>query len=537
MPEINDENKNKAIEELIKTHELLNDFFNHNPVLSFIKDDQGRYLYVSDSFLKFFSVEKHQVIGKTDFDWLPANIAKEFTDNDNKVRSTRGIIETIENASTKEGSIRSLVKKFPILSSSGKCYVGGVAVDIEARLKAEEELTATTANLALARDQALDASKLKSAFVANISHELRTPLSGILGVIELLLESGLNEDQKTLAETVQSSAQALLAIVTDILDLSKIEAGKLILENVPFNVLFLVQDCARLMAETAKNKSIVFRTSIDQNIPEFVIGDPDRIRQTLLNLISNSIKFTKQGEIVVDVSTQANQNDVVTICFTVKDTGIGIAKDEQRFLFMPFTQLDSSTTRKYSGTGLGLSICKHLVEIMGGEIGVESEEAQGASFWFKIPFKKFGAAATVSYREQIGASTLISSNKRILVVEDDPVLRSLTVRQLNHLGLQAEAVTSGKEAIEIVMKDSRFDIILMDCQLPDIDGFAATQTIREFEKNSKIKHIPIIAITALAMKGDREKCLEAGMDDYLSKPISIQQMSEKISKWISVSNI
>ena len=407
-----------------------------------------------------------------------------------------------------------------------------VARDITKRKEMEDTLKLTTKELALARDQALEASNLKSAFVANISHELRTPLSAILGMQQLLLDTTLTDEQREYANIVQSSAQSLLEIVKDILDLSRIEAGKFQLENIPFNVLYLVQDCARLMSESAREKHLAFMTHIDQGIPELVLGDAERLRQMLLNLISNSIKFTETGGITVHATIDCEDKNTVTIRFAVQDSGIGVSADDQRHLFKPFTQVDNSSTRKYGGTGLGLSICKHLVEMMGGEIGVESDKGKGSLFWFKVQFPKIAEfAAPTSFPSQTNNQQELFAQKTVLVVEDHPVLRTLTVRQLNNLGMIAHAVSNGREAIA-AYGGFLFDIILMDCQLPEIDGFQATTAIRAAEKVTG-KHTPIIAIAAGAMPSDREKCLAAGMDDFLAKPVNIQELSEKISQWLS----
>ncbi len=526
------EDQKRIIQQLVHEQELLSGFFVQNPVLSFIKDENGRYVHVSQSFLDNFRLQKDNVIGKTDFQFLSEEMARHFTENDEQVRITGKPVEVIESAVLPHGTVRSIVHKFPILTASGKRYVGGIAVEIEGRLQAEEALTQTTKELAMARDQALEASNLKSAFVANISHELRTPLSAILGMQQLLLDTTLTKEQREYAEIVLTSAQSLLSIVKDILDLSRIEAGKLELEQVPFNVLFLVQDCARLMSESAKQKMLSFMTHIDQRIPELVIGDSERLRQMLLNLISNSIKFTEQGGITVEATVESENQNAVTIRFAVKDSGIGISQEDQRLLFSPFTQVDNSSTRKYGGTGLGLSICKYLTAMMGGEIGVESVKGQGALFWFHITFPKMVESTHATPPAQAGISAIAdAANKHVLLVEDHPVVRQLTARQLYNLGVSVHVVANGKEAIAAA-KSFVFDVILMDCQLPEVDGFQATKAIREFEA-SLGRHTPIIAIAAGAMPSDRQKCLAAGMDDFLSKPIRIQQLSEKISQWLS----
>lgn len=396
------------------------------------------------------------------------------------------------------------------------------------------ELATINQQLSSARDQAIEASNLKSAFVANISHELRTPLTGVLGLTELLLGTVLSSEQLLLAETINESAEALLTIVNDILDISKIEAGKAAVESVPFNLIFLVQDISRLLAEPAQKKSLHLETTIDQSLPQFVIGDPARVRQVLLNLIGNSVKFTEKGQIQVRVKTKSRNDDYITVSFSVTDTGIGIADEKRRFLFVPFSQVDVSNTRKYGGTGLGLSISKSFVDMMGGEIGVESQPNQGSTFWFELPFKidKHAGAQPLPKSRIFEPSQPVFTGEIILVVEDSPVVQMLVVKQLVNLGLQVHAVSNGYAAMEAV-KAMTFDAILMDCQMPELDGFAATRGIRELESNHN-KHTTIIAMTAGAMVGDRERCLNEGMDDYISKPFTLQQLCDKLKLWLPV---
>lgn len=406
------------------------------------------------------------------------------------------------------------------------------------------ELAEQSAALQSARDQALEASNLKSAFCANISHEIRTPLSGIIGLNEMLLQcSTLRDEERDMAELIQQSAEALLAVVNDILDLSKIEAGKIILEYAPFNPIGFLNDCSRPMAPSAHQKGLTFELWIDPKLPDKVYGDVSRLRQVLLELIGNALKFTETGTVSVRAEVIQLDEERSIVEFSVKDTGIGIASKEQRYLFTPFQQLDSSSTRRFAGAGLGLAISKRFVEMMGGEIGLNSDKGKGTVFWFRI---SFGRKHSEGNRE-IGTEKLtkfgvepvpleLAAGRRILVVEDNLILQELALRQLASLGVEAEATIYGRQAIEMAVSD-RFHLILMDINLPDITGLEATAVIRNLEESAQKSHIPIIAMTAGAMPGAREKAIASGMNDYLSKPVPIEILKRFIEIWLRRSPI
>lgn len=398
--------------------------------------------------------------------------------------------------------------------------------DMNERLtQANLKLEAANEHLAIARDQALETSNLKSAFVANISHELRTPLNGVLGMNELLLHTNLTPKQRELSETVQEQACELLSIVNDILDLSKLEAGKMKVEAVRMNPDRLVNECVSVMMPAAMQKGLELQVEIDPAIPSAVIGDPLRIHQVLLVLLNNAVKFTKKGSITVSVKVLEDTQSLVR--FAVCDTGIGMAPDEQRYLFLPFTQVDGSSTRRFGGAGVGLSIAKKLVELMGGDIGVDSTKGTGSLFWFSVPLtvceKGFQDLAMTMSPEIKGAG-------EVLIVEDHPALRLLASKQLENLGVKSCTVGTGKEALEAVVKGN-YEMILLDCNLPDIDGYEVTRLIRRSEADTG-KHVNIVALTAGALRSDLEKCLRSGMDDYLSKPYTLDELRRKVERWV-----
>ncbi|HEY9773568.1 MAG TPA: ATP-binding protein [Planktothrix sp.] len=390
-----------------------------------------------------------------------------------------------------------------------------------------QQLNKQVDELMQSQHQLTEALQARSEFLAKVSHELRTPLSGIIGTTELLQGMQLNKDQLELAHIALDSANTLLALINEILDFSKIDARKLHLETIPFDLKQLVDTAVQSMRAKANRKQLTLLSFVTPDVPATVSGDPARIRQILVNLIDNAIKFTEDGKVLLQV---AMEGDMVR--FAVTDTGIGISPEGAEKLFQPFVQADGSMTRRYGGTGLGLSICKSLVDLMHGKIGVTSSHKKGSTFWFQLRLEPATIARAVEQPEASGRYKVLAPHEAcvILIAEDNPVNARLAALQLKRLGFQADIATNGVYAVRAIEHKS-YALILMDIQMPEMDGFEATKIIREAETNLGI-HIPIIATTAHAMSGDADKCLSAGMDDYLTKPLSLPALSSMLKKWI-----
>ncbi len=403
-----------------------------------------------------------------------------------------------------------------------------------------ERLGAKTEELVEAATAAERANKAKSQFLANMSHEIRTPMNGVLGNVEILKTSPLSDQQNRIVETVHSSATTLLEIIDEILDFSKIEAGRLKLHYEPLDVRHLANEQVQFFAEQSRQKGLQLRALVPTDLPSPLVGDPVRLRQVLTNLISNAIKFTHAGEILVGLSIVGERDDRVLVQFEVEDTGTGIPANVLDEIFQAFTQADASTTRRFGGTGLGLAICKQLVEMMGGTIGVESEVGRGSRFWFTIPLQRTSAPefqtepnAPSARSMGPGLAQMQPIDAHILLAEDNLINQNVAFTALEQFGCTVDLATNGKEAVRAT--GSRcYDLILMDCLMPEMDGFDATRMIRASEKaGSGHRRIPIIALTANALAGDREKCLAAGMDDHIGKPFRMLELHERLSKWLN----
>jgi PAS domain S-box-containing protein len=643
----------------------------------YIMDTGGRYRLVNPAMAELVGLDEEDILGKTDWDFLDPETAEHVRDIDERVFN--GAVVEEDSARVLQGTERSLhIIKVPIRDGAGRVTgLCGVARDITERKRTMTQLAAANSRLEEAVAHANEmtataerAARVKAEFVANMSHEIRPPMNGVIGMTGLLLDTELNAEQKDFARSIRSSGEALLTLVNDILDFSKIEAGKMQLEMVEFNLRTLMEETTELLAPRAHEKRIELVCLVPLEMPEHLRGDPGRIRQVLTNLLGNAIKFTERGEVIVEARVMEETEREVRVRLSVQDTGIGVPRDKQGTIFESFTQADAGTTRKYGGTGLGLTISRQLTELMGGEIGLESEPGKGSEFWVQLPIERvevntarrrhpsslhgmrvlivddhdmnrrvlrgqlsawamrpeeaengvqaiaalrraaandpfrvvlldlqmpemdgeetaraikadatlshtplillssagatgpsaemkakgFAAWATKPVRQSQLLNALVSvfgwpaaedrrmpsrrlatmlekplEGMRVLVAEDNTVNQRVALRILERLGCRADAVANGAEAVAAIERIP-YDAILMDCHMPEMDGYEATAEIRRRESGTD-RHMPIIAMTANAMQGDREICIAAGMDAYVAKPVRPEHLRDTLLEW------
>ncbi len=412
----------------------------------------------------------------------------------------------------------------------GRDEVGELAASLNSMT---ETLQHTHKQLLEAKEAAESASEAKSMFLATVSHEIRTPINGVIGMLKLIKDSPLDTRQAAQVNTAITSARALLSVIEGILDFSKIEAGKIDMEKIDFELTQVVDSAVMIFMERAKEKNLWLNKDIAPDVPLWLKGDPSRISQILINLIANAMKFTSRGGVAVKITAEDITDTAVKLHFSVADTGVGIPPERQTKLFNPFTQVDNSTTRKYGGTGLGLAICKQLVELMGGQISLESKINQGTTFSFVIPFDRGSPAAVEAQQHPVAAPVAADGTAQpkasVLVVEDNNINAYVTRELLVRSGYACDVVDNGQEAVRAFsVKD--YDLILMDIQMPIMDGYEATRAIRDKERHRPEQRMPIVALTANAMAGEKERCVAAGMDDYLVKPLDPELMNRTIER-------
>ena len=505
----------------------------------FYKDRDGRYLGCNAAYTMLTGLREEDIRGKTVADLWPSEIAETYLASDREIFASSRVHRYQGRTAHIGGEERDvLFNKAPFFDEKGAVAgLVGVITDITERKRFEEALLESNRLLVESTAQANDlaekaeaANKAKSEFMTNMTHELLTPMNGVLGMAELLLmDESLTEAQRQTGEFIHASGESLLGLINGILDISKAESGKLVIEARNFDLADLLETFARAMAARAEEKGLRFSFSLDSNVPTALRGDSWRLRQVLFNLTDNAIKFTHRGEVALSVAAEEAGNSWVLLRFSVRDTGIGIPREKVDVLFKSFSQVDSSATREYGGAGLGLALCKELAEMMGGRIGVDSVEGEGAEFWFTAAFEKQTGSEAES--DEIAGKRSLSADGavRVLLVEDNATNRRVVLGMLEKLHVRADAAADGVEALEALAR-IRYDVVLMDCLMPRMDGYETTRRIRAME--GAMRDVPIVAVTANAMKGDREKCLEAGMNDYIAKPVSRSALAKMLEKWL-----
>lgn len=486
------------------------------PLPVYLKDSAGRYVRLNKAFELFFQISREELLGHTLNDLLPPEDASLHTEKDAELFADKGMQSYEASVHSRDGLIHDTVYRKAVLTRRDGSVSGllGVIVDITERKRAEIEVLR-------AKEAAEAASRAKSDFLANMSHEIRTPMNGVIGMTDLALETALTAEQREYLTIAKSSAESLLTIINDILDFSKIEAGKLLVEEISFDLYRLIAEVLKPLALRAHEKGIELLSEVLHDVPRYVRGDPSRIRQVLVNLVGNAIKFTNDGEIALRTELLQLQDGHAIVHFTVRDTGIGIAPDKQDLIFDAFSQEDTSTTRKYGGTGLGLSICRRLVELMGGRIWLHSQMGEGSTFHFSVQLE-LSEQATSAQGSQINLV-----GRRILVVDDNATNRRILCSMLSLLKTIPRAVDSAQAALALMEEGSTdFDCILLDAQMPEMDGYELARRL-----HATYKYLPpMLMLSSGALRGDAQRCQEAGIAGFFSKPISLDELQAALGR-------
>lgn len=525
------------------------------PIPVFVKNVEGIHTGSNKAYLDFLGKSRSDVIGKKIND-LKKDLSELANSKEQILLNNPGTLHYETKTTRADGTLGYIyVSKATFADINGKVAgIVGVILDITEQKEREDALNKSLLQIEhtnnhlkqmteLANEMARKAEMAnvaKSQFLATMSHELRTPLNGIIGMSGLLVETDLNQEQYQYAQIIKSSGVSLLSLVNDILDISKIEAGKMVLDNHVFNLVEIVKSVYDILALTAQEKQINLSYHFDSDVPSVLVGDSVRLHQIVLNLAGNAVKFTSEGDVEITITKNQQLDDFVLLHFSFRDTGIGIPENKIDNLFSNFSQVDGSITRKYGGTGLGLSISKNLCELMGGQIGVSSQKDKGSTFWFtaklKLPEDNKGIVGEDHRLDQVNfteaKSGVDTANYKVLVVEDNRTNQLVAQSFLKKLGFEPEIVDNGREALEMLNKHA-YDLVFMDCQMPEMDGYEATRLIRSGNSGAINSQVCIIAMTANAMSGDKERCIAAGMNDYIAKPINKEELKSIINKYIS----